>query len=62
MANSTVRTIVRVKEIPIRAILDTGANVSIITLSIVKKLHLAIGMPDGNKIIAIDQTNKMLSA
>ena len=54
MANSAIRVIVRVKEIPIKAILNTGANVSIITLLIVKKLRLTIEMPDGSKIIAVD--------
>ena len=54
MANSAVRTTVRVKGTPMRAVLDTGANVSIMTLSIVKKLRLTMGMPDGSKIIAVD--------
>ena len=38
--------------------MDTGANVFIITLLVVKKLRMIIGMPDGSKIIAIDQTKK----
>src|SRR6266508_6067383 len=58
MANSAVRTTVRVKGIPMRAVLDTGANVSIVTLPMVKKLHLTMGMPDGSKIIAVDQIKK----
>ena len=58
MANSAVRTIMRVKETPMRAILDTGSNVSIITLPVVKKLRLTMGMPNGSKIIAVDQTKK----
>src|SRR6266540_1781460 len=58
MANSAVRTTVRIKGTPMRAILDTGANVSIMTLPVVKKLRLTMGMPDGSKIIAIDQTKK----
>ena len=58
MANSADRAIIRVKEIPMRAILDTGVNVSIVTLPVVKKLHLTMGMPDGSKIIAVDQTKK----
>ena len=41
-----------------RAILDTGTNVSIVTLPVVKKLRLTIGMSDGSKIIAVDQTKK----
>ena len=41
-----------------KAVLDTGANVSIVTLPIVKKLRLTMGMPDGSKIIAVDQTKK----
>ncbi len=58
MANSAVRTTVRIKGTPMRAILDTGANVSIVTLPVVKKLHLTMGMPDGSKIIAVDQIKK----
>ncbi len=58
MANSAVRVIVRVKETPMRAILDTEANVSIVILLVIKKLRLIMGMPDGSKIIAIDQTKK----
>ncbi len=41
-----------------KAVLDTEANVSIITLLVVKKLHLTMGLPDGSKIIAVDQTKK----
>ena len=41
-----------------RAVLDTGANVSIVTLPVVKKLRLTMGMPDESKIIAVDQTKK----
>ncbi len=41
-----------------RAIIDTRANVSIITLPVVRKLCITIGMPDRSKIIAIDQTKK----
>src|SRR6266540_2672483 len=58
MANSAVRTIVRIKGILMRAVLDTGANVSIVTLPIIKKLRLTMGMPDGSKIIAVNQTKK----
>src|SRR6266540_1650146 len=58
MANLAVRTTVRVKGTPMRAVLDTGANVSIITLPVVKKLRLTLGMPNGSKIIAVDQTKK----
>ncbi len=58
MANSAVRTTVRVKGTPMKAVLDTGANVSIITLPVVKKLRLTMGLLDGSKIIAVDQTKK----
>src|SRR6266540_424144 len=58
MANLAVRTTVRVKGTPMKAVLDTGANVSIVTLPVVKKLRLTIGIPDESKIIAIDQTKK----
>ena len=54
MANSAVRIIVRVKRTPMRAIMDTGANVSIVTLLIVKKLRLTMEMSDRSKIIAVD--------
>ena len=54
MANSTIRAIVRVKETSMRAVLDTGANVLIVTLPIVKKLRLTMRMSDESKIIAID--------
>src|SRR6266511_3139766 len=58
MANSAVRTTVRIKGTPMRAVLNTGVNVSIVTLPVVKKLRLTMGMPDGSKIIAVDQTKK----
>ena len=54
IANSAVRITVKVKGIPMKAILDTEANVSIVTLPVVKKLRLTMRMPDGSKIIAID--------
>ena len=58
IANSAVRTTVRVKGTLMKTVLDTGANVSIVTLLIVRKLRLTMGMLDGSKIIAIDQTKK----
>ena len=58
MANLAVRIMVRIKGILMKAILDTEANVSIVTLPVVKKLCLTMGMPDGSKIIAVDQTKK----
>ena len=58
MANSAVRVIVRVKGTPMRAIMDTGANISIIILPVVKKLRMTIEMPDRSKIIAMNQTKK----
>ncbi len=58
MANSAMRMTVRIKGTPMRAVLNTGANVSIVTLPVVKKLYLIIGMPDRSKIIAVDQTKK----
>ncbi len=58
MANSAVRTTVRVKGTLMRAVLDTGANVSIVTLPVVKKLRLTMGISDGSKIIAVNQTKK----
>ncbi len=50
--------IVRVKGTLIKVIIDTGANVSIIILPVIKKLWMAMGMPDKSKIIAIDQIKK----
>ncbi len=38
--------------------MDIGANVSIVILSVVRKLHLTIRMLDRSKIIAVDQTKK----
>ncbi len=58
MINSAVRTTVRVKRTLMRAVLDTGANVLIVTLPVVKKLRLTMGMPDRSKIITVDQTKK----
>src|SRR6266496_1521511 len=58
MANSAIQTTVRIKGTLMRAVLDTGANVSIVTLPVVKKLRLTMGLPDGSKIIAVDQTKK----
>ena len=58
MANSAVRAIIRVKGIPMRAVLNTKANVSIVILPVVKKLRLTMGVSDGSKIIAVDQTKK----
>jgi len=58
MANSTVRTTVRIKGIPMKAVLDTRANISIVTLPVVKKLRLTMEMPNRSKIIAMDQTKK----
>ncbi len=58
MTNSAVRTTVRVKGTPMKAVLNTGTNVFIVTLPVVKKLHLIMGMPDGSKIIAVDQIKK----
>src|SRR6266542_1095471 len=58
MANSAVRTTVRIKGTLMKAVLDTGANVSIVTLPVVKKLRLTMGVPDRSKIIVVDQTKK----
>ncbi len=48
----------RVKGTPMRAVLNTEANVSIVTLPIVKKLRLTMEMPDRSKIIVVDQIKK----
>ena len=56
MTNSAVKTIVRVKGIPMRVIMDIEVNVSIVILLVVKKLWMTMRMPDESKIIAIDQT------
>jgi len=54
MANSAVKVIIKVKGIPIRVIIDIKTNIFIITLLVIKKLQIIIGMPDKSKIIAID--------
>ncbi len=38
--------------------MDTEANVSIIILSVIKKLQMIMIISDSSKIIAIDQTKK----
>ena len=38
--------------------MDTGTNVFIITLLVVKKLHMTIRMSDRSKIITVDQIRK----
>jgi len=58
MANSAVKITVRVKGTLMKTVLNIGANVSIVILPTVKKLRLAMGMPNGSKIIAVDQTKK----
>ncbi len=58
MANLAVRAVVRVKGIPMKVIIDIRVNVSIMILSVIKKLQITMGMPDGSKIIAINQTKK----
>ncbi len=58
MVNFTVEAIIRVKGTPMRAIMDTEANIFIIILPVVKKLQMTMEMPNGSKIIAIDQTKK----
>jgi len=54
MADSAVRITVKVKGTPMRAVLDTGANVSIVTSPVVRKLRLIMEMLDGSKIITVD--------
>src|SRR6266540_5925469 len=58
MANLAISAIVRIKETLMRAIIDTRANVSIVTLLIVKKLRMTMEIPNGSRIIAVDQTKK----
>jgi len=55
---SAVRTTIRVKGHPVKAIVDSGASVSIITLPIVKQLRLQMSPADGSSIVAVDQTKK----
>ncbi len=54
MTNSAVRVVIRVKGTPVRAVLDIGANILIVILPIIKKLHLTMRMSDGSKIIAVN--------
>ncbi len=58
MANLVVKTIVKVKKTLIKAIMNTKANIFIITLPIIKKLRMTTRMPNKNRIIAIDQIKK----
>src|SRR6266540_1820560 len=51
---SAVRITIRVKGYPVKAIVDSGASVSIIILSIVKQLRLQMSLADGNSIVAVD--------
>ena len=58
MANLTIKAIVRVKEILMKTIIDTGINISIIILLVVKKLKMTIELSDRSQIIMINQTKK----
>jgi len=49
------KTTVKVKGHPIKTIIDTGANVSIVTYPTVKRLQLAMEPADDSQIIAVDQ-------
>src|SRR6266540_4251621 len=49
-----VRTTIRVKGHPVKAIVDSRASVSIITLPIVKQLRLQMSAADGSSIVAVD--------
>ncbi len=55
---SAVRTTIRVKGHPVKAIVDSEASVSIITLPIVKQLQLQMSPADGSSIVAVDQAKK----
>src|SRR6266545_7797031 len=55
---SAVRTTIRVKGHSVKAIIDSGASVSIITLPIVKQLRLQMSPADGSSIVAVDQAKK----
>ena len=62
MANdgTATRMTIKVKEYPVQIIINTEANISIITYPIIKKLQLAMGLVDSSQIIAIDQQRKMI--
>ena len=49
------KTTVKVKGHPIKTIIDTGVNVSIVTYPIVKRLQLVMKLADGSQIIAVNQ-------
>ena len=53
-----VRTTIQVKGHPIKAIVDSGVSVSIITLSIVKQLRLQMSLADGSNIVTVNQAKK----
>ncbi len=58
MANSAVRIIIKIKRIPIKAIIDIKANIFIIIFLVIKKLKMIIGILNESRIIVIDQTKK----
>ena len=51
---SAVRTTIKVKDHPVKVIVDSEASVSIITLPIVKQLQLQMSPADGSSIVAVD--------
>src|SRR6266545_2541209 len=55
---SAVRTTIRVKGHPVKAIIDSEASVSIIILPIVRQLRLQMSLADGSSIVAVDQAKK----
>ncbi len=52
--DTATRITVRMKEHPIKTIIDTEANVSIVIYPIIKRLQLAMRLADGSQIIAVD--------
>ena len=57
MANdsTTTRIIVKVKGYSVKMIIDTGANIFIVTYPIVKRFQLVMGLADSSQIIAVNQ-------
>jgi len=56
--DTATRITVRMKEHPIKTIIDTEANVSIVIYPIIKRLQLAMRSTDDSQIIAVNQQRK----
>ena len=55
---SAVQTIIRMKGHPVKAIINSEASVSIITLPIVKQLRLQMSLANSSSIVIVDKAKK----